>query len=109
MGKIWARTEISGDLSRLSKSVSGQLEHFYQELGSWRERACIISSLLTGHRLAGTFSLAWSSRRSSIGGLLLPSLPIREVTAKKGSSRNKRGGGREVKDLDSAEAPVCCG
>lgn len=36
-------------------------------------------------------------------------LPKREVTAKKGSSKNKRGGGREVKDLDSAEGLVCHG
>lgn len=41
--------------------------------------------------------------------VLLPSLPIREVTAKKGSSKNKRGRGREVKDLDSAEGVVCYG
>lgn len=40
---------------------------------------------------------------------MLPSLPKREVTAKKGSSKNKRGRGREVKDLDSAEAPICHG
>lgn len=55
--------------------------------------ACVISSVYTGQWLARTFSLAWSGRRSGIGGLMLPSLPEREVTAKKGSSRNKRGGG----------------
>lgn len=43
---------------------------------------CVISSVLTGHWLARTFSLAWRS-----GGLLLLSPPKREITAKKGSSK----------------------
>lgn len=38
--------------------------------------------------------------------LLLPSLPEIGITAKKGSSRNKRGGEREgVKHLDIAKGP----
>lgn len=54
----------------------------------WREvRAgrAALAACIQGSGWLGAFSLAWSGRRSGIGGLMLPSLPKREVTAKKGS------------------------
>lgn len=44
-----------------------------------------LAACIQGSGWLGAFSLAWSGRRSGIGGLMLPSLPKREVTAKKGS------------------------
>lgn len=86
--RIWARVEVSGvrtgELSRLSKMVSGWVS---MSIWSWGAGGCghaLLAACKQGFGWLGLLVLAWPGRRSGIGGLLRPSLP------KKGSHCKER-------------------